>query len=84
MRSREEQQPISPSEKARDVVTVLIARYGLLQAVEIGQCIQAQLGAAVEQQKRLHPEEWEVSPAQLSQSEPQQEKKTLSMPRITG
>jgi len=78
MRSKEEQRDIVPSQKARDITDVLIARYGLLWAVEIGQHIQAQLGAAVEQQKRLHPEDW-VQPAQ---PEPTPTKKTLTMPRI--
>jgi hypothetical protein len=58
LRSKDEQAYVSPSARARDIVTCLIARHGLLQAADIGQCIQAQLGAAVEQQRRLHPEEW--------------------------
>ncbi len=78
MRNREEQAPVSPSDRARDIVTCLIARHGLLQAVDIGRCIGAQLGAAVEQQKRLHPKEW---PAQSSQTEP---KTTLTMPKIVS
>ncbi len=49
---------VNPSGCARDIVTVLVARHGLLQAVDIGRCIVAQLGAMVEQQKRLHPEDW--------------------------
>lgn len=84
MRSKDEQQPVSPSQKARDIVTCLIARHGLLQAVDIGQCIQAQIGAAVEQQKRLHPEDWVSSPAQPAQTEPAQTevKKSLIIPRV--
>ncbi len=78
LRTKEEQVLVSPSERARVIVTALIARHGLLQAVDIGQCIQAQLGAAVEQQKRLHPEDW----VQPSQTEPQPAKKGLPMPRI--
>jgi hypothetical protein len=58
MRTKDEQQIVSPSARARDIVTILIARYGLLQAVEIGQHVQAQLNAAMEQQKRRHPGEW--------------------------
>ena len=58
MRDRKEQLRVSPSERAHDIVTGIVARHGLLQAVDIGRCIQAQLGAMVEQQKRLHPTEW--------------------------
>ena len=79
MRNRDEQQHVSPSQKARDIVTCLIARYGLLQAVDIGRHISAQLGAAVEQQKRLHPTEW---PAQPAQSEPQFAKQLPAIPKI--
>jgi hypothetical protein len=76
MRSKDEQQPVNPNRRARDITDALIARHGLLQAVEIGQHIQAQLGAAVEQQKRLHPEDW----AQPLQTEP---RKSLTMPKVT-
>jgi len=74
MRTKDEQQPVSPSKRARDITDALIARHGLLQAVDIGQCIQAQLGAAVEQQKRLHPKDW------VTQAEPT--KKSLTIPRV--
>ena len=78
MRSRDEQQPISPSERARAIVTNIVARHGLLQAVDIGQHVQAQLGAMVEQQRRAHPEEW----AQSVQTHHDEAKKIPPVPKI--
>lgn len=58
MRTKDEQVHVSPSARARDIMTGLIARHGLIQAVEIAQHIQAQAQATLAQQKRLHPEDW--------------------------
>jgi hypothetical protein len=82
-RIKDEQPYVSPSARARDIVTCLIARHGLLQAVDIGHCIEAQLGAAVEQQKRLHPEDkgLPLRPAQPARTAPPA---VPAVPKILG
>lgn len=80
MRTKDEQRPISPSEIARGISDGLIARYGVLNALDVARCVQEQAQAALNQQKRLHPDEWkDALSAQPLQPEP---KKMPPMPRI--
>lgn len=74
-RSKAEQRTIVPSEVARIYSTAIIARYGILNAADIARCVGEQVQAAINQQKRLHPEEWRLTPAES-------EKKPLSMPKV--
>jgi hypothetical protein len=83
-RSKDEQRPISPSETARSISDSLIARYGIINALDVARCVQEQVQAAVNQQKRLHPDEWEQQTAQPSQPESKLERKSPAMPRIAG
>ena len=73
MRSKAEQAPVVPSAVATPLSNMLIAKYGILNALDIARCVQEQVQASINQQKRLHPEEW-----------PQPERKSPVMPRITG
>jgi hypothetical protein len=84
VRTKAEQLRITPSAEANKVSTVLIAKYGILNALDVAQCIQEQVQAAINQQRRLHPEDWADDTAQPSQPEPQPAKKVPAMPRITG
>jgi hypothetical protein len=81
-RDKSEQRTICPSVEATPISDSLIARYGILNALDIARCIQEQVQAAINQQKRLHPDEWPEPSAQPSQPEPNQTKKVPPMPRI--
>ena len=84
MRSKDEQAPIVPSVAATPISNSLIAKYGILNALDIARCVLEQVQASLNQQKRLHPDEWLESSAQSSQPEPKPERKSPPMPRIGG
>ena len=84
MRSKAEQAPVVPSAVATPLSNMLIAKYGILNALDIARCVQEQVQASLNQQMRLHPEEWLESSAQSSQPEPKPERKSPAMPRIGG
>jgi hypothetical protein len=81
LRSKEEQRSISPSEEARSISNSLIAHYGIINALDVARCVQEQVQAAINQQQRLHPDEWRQSTQPL-QTEPAEAKKPPKMPKI--
>ena len=58
MRSKDEQAPVVPSAVATPISNSLIAKYGILNALDIARCALEQVQASLNQQKRLHPDEW--------------------------
>lgn len=81
-RTRDEQRPIAIGDVARIISTDLIARYGILQALDVAERVYEQVRASLESQKRLHPEDWTDKPVQTIQPEAENMKNTRKIPPI--
>ena len=58
MRTKGEQRRINSASVGRRIADALIARHGILQAVEISQEVCISVAESLTEQKRRHPEEW--------------------------
>lgn len=79
-RTKDEQRPIAVGDTARTISNDLIARHGILQAMAVADRIAEQVRAALESQKRLHPEDWTDESIQSAQSESEKQLNIQKIP----